>query len=132
NKLLNPTHTSFLKKLFLRAFAASSLLVATNATAQKQPLNHDVYDDWQSFGSVNISPNGKWSIYNVNPQEGDSWLYIQATQQQTPKQKIHRAEKASITANSKYIVFSIKPFYKEIKQNRVQKNKKDDKNKEEK
>lgn len=132
NKLLNPTHTSFLKKLFLRAFAASSLLVATNATAQKQPLNHDVYDDWQSFGSVNISPDGKWSIYNVNPQEGDSWLYIQATQQQTPKQKIHRAEKASITANSKYIVFSIKPFYKEIKQNRVQKNKKDDKNKEEK
>lgn len=76
------------------------------------------------MGARSISPNGKWSVYNVNPQEGDSWLYIQATQQQTPKQKIHRGEKASITIDSKHIIFSIKPFYKEIKKNRIQKRKK--------
>lgn len=114
-----------LRNVLLAVLVGSSTLFGTEVFAQKKPLNHDVYDDWQSFGTREISPNGKWSVYNVNPQEGDKWLYVQSTTKKTPQQKIHRGEKPSITTNSKHLVFSIKPFYKDIKAERVSKKKKD-------
>ena len=113
-----------LRNAFLAVLVGSSTLFGTEVFAQKKPLDHDVYDDWQSFGAKEISPNGKWSVYNVNPQEGDKWLYVQSTTKKTPQQKIHRGEKPSITTNSKHLVFAIKPFYKDIKAERVNKNKK--------
>lgn len=116
--------TMLWRKTILGIFIGGSMLFGSSAIAQKQPLNHDVYDDWQNIGMREISPNGKWSIYNVNPQEGDKWLYIQATNQKSPKEKIHRGEKATITQDSKHVVFAIKPFYKDIKEDRVKKKQK--------
>lgn len=115
---------SFLKKITLSAFLIGSLFSSKTVYAQKPPLDHDVYDDWQSVGARSISPNGKWTTYTINPQEGDKWLYIQATNSTSAQEEIHRAENAKITADSKHIVFRIKPFYEEIKENRIQKKKK--------
>src|SRR5699024_8809923 len=61
--------------------------------------------------------------YNINPQEGDKTLYIQQAQNSESRQEIHRGERASITYNSNYAVFLIKPFYKDIKKHRVEKKK---------
>lgn len=116
-----------LSKSVLGILIGGTMLFSANAFAQKKSLDHDVYDDWQRIGTRQLSPDGKWSAYNVNPQEGDRWLYIQSTSKQEPKQKIHRGEKLSITTDSKHVVFAIKPFYKDIKEDRVQKKKKNKK-----
>ena len=47
--------------------------------AQKKPLDHTVYDSWQSIGERMISNDGKWVVYTVNVQEGDNELVIQAS-----------------------------------------------------
>ena len=125
NKLKsNRPITKRLGRAVLAVLIGSSSLFSTQALAQKKPLDHDVYDEWQAFGPRDISPNGKWTVYNVNPQEGDKWLYVQSTTKKTPQEKIHRGENASITRNAEHLVFAIKPFYKDIKAERVNKNKK--------
>jgi hypothetical protein len=46
--------------------------------AQKKPLDHTVYDGWQSIGERMISNDGKWVVYAVTVQEGDNELVIQS------------------------------------------------------
>src|SRR5690625_5830899 len=63
--------TKYLRSAFLVVLVSSASLLGTEALAQKKPLDHEVYDDWQRFGVREISPNGKWTAFNVNPKEGD-------------------------------------------------------------
>ena len=44
--------------------------------AQKKPLDHDVYDGWQSVAAIQLSPDGRLLSYEVRPQEGDGTLYL--------------------------------------------------------
>ena len=46
------------------------------STAQKKPLDHDVYDGWQSVSAVQLSPDGRLLSYEIKPQEGDGTLYL--------------------------------------------------------
>ena len=49
-----------------------ALTVVSGAFAQKKPLDHTVYDGWQSIGERMVSNDGKWVVYTVTPQEGDN------------------------------------------------------------
>jgi hypothetical protein len=49
------------------------------SSAQKKPLDHTVYDSWQSIGERMISNDGKWVVYTINVQEGDNELVIQSS-----------------------------------------------------
>ncbi|WP_379090959.1 hypothetical protein [Pedobacter sp. UC225_65] len=55
------------------------LLFASVAYAQKKPLDHSVYDTWESVGAKQFTNNGLWAAYAVNQQEGDANLYFQET-----------------------------------------------------
>lgn len=83
---------------------------ASLSYGQKKPLDHQVYDSWQSIGDRKLSNNGSYVLYSVNPQEGDKTLFIESVNKGFEKQ-INRAEQAAFTSDSKYAVFSIKPFY---------------------
>ena len=68
-----------MKKLVaLWAVALAAALGQSVLWAQKKPLDHDVYDSWQSVSGVKMSDNGKVLVWNVNPQEGDGTLYVRA------------------------------------------------------
>ena len=69
-----------IKKPF--AFLAISMLVMI-AHAQQQPLDHTIYDKWKVLEKTNISPNGEWVTYEVNPGKGDGMLYFFNTKSQT-------------------------------------------------
>jgi hypothetical protein len=47
--------------------------------SQKKPLDHTVYDGWQSLGERKINNDGTWIAYTVEPQEGDGKLVLQKT-----------------------------------------------------
>lgn len=109
-----------LKPLFFCSF----LLFIHFVTAQKKPLDHSVYDAWQSAGSRMISNDGKWLGYYVDVQEGDGNLYLYSTSKKT-QQKFARASKLFITSDSKFALFTVKPYYKDIKAVKDKKLKKD-------
>src|SRR5215217_7011085 len=89
--------------------------------AQKKPLDHTVYDGWQSIGERLISNDGKWVVYTVTPQEGDADLFIQSAENAQAKRQIPRGYNAVITEDSRYVVFRIKPFYKDTRDARIKK-----------
>jgi dipeptidyl aminopeptidase/acylaminoacyl peptidase len=93
--------------------------------AQKKPLDHSVYDGWQSIGERMISNDGKWVVYAINPQEGDNELVIQSSGSEY-KKTIARGYNAKITEDNRFVIFKIKPFFKDTKEARVKKKKQDD------
>ena len=62
----------------IRRFTTLVLAVLCGAALQAQvkPLDHDVYDGWQSVSAIQLSPDGRLLSYEIRPQEGDGTLYI--------------------------------------------------------
>jgi hypothetical protein len=99
--------------------------ICLNASAQKvskKPLDHSVFDGWQSISDQRISNDGKWILYVVKPQQGDADLVI-TNSKNTLKVQIPRADTARFTSDSKFIIFQIRPFYKAIARSKDQKEK---------
>ncbi len=93
--------------------------------SQKKPLDHSVYDGWESVGRKAISNDGKWIVYNISVQEGDDELVIQPSNLSS-KLRIPRGSNGLITEDSRYAIFSIKPFYSEIREAKIKKKKAED------
>ncbi|MFC0776116.1 alpha/beta hydrolase family protein [Terrimonas alba] len=88
--------------------------------AQKKPLDHSVYDSWQSIVQKLISNDGKWVVYTIDPQEGDNELVIQsAAADAVYKKSVARGYNAVITEDSRYVIFRIKPFFKETREAKI-------------
>ncbi len=101
------------------------VVVSTVLVAQKKPLDHSVYDSWQSIGERMISNDGKWVVYTITPQEGDNELVIQSADARY-KKTVPRGYNAVITDDSRYAVFKIKPFFKDTRDARIKKKRPDD------
>src|SRR4030095_7929391 len=93
--------------------------------AQKKPLDHTVYDSWQSIGERMISNDGKWVVYTINVQEGDNELVIQSSDAKY-KKTIPRGYNSVISEDSRFAIFKIKPSYKDTREARIKKKKPDD------
>ena len=100
--------------VFLLGFLTISLV------AQKKPLDHSVYDSWESISQVLVSNDGNYSVYIVAPQEGDSLLYVTNLKTQAAT-LIERGFSPQITDDSRYVVFRIKPMQQEKKDARKSK-----------
>ncbi len=93
--------------------------------AQKKPLDHSVYDAWQTIGERAISNNGKFVAYAINPQEGDGSLVIQSTDN-SYKREIPRGYNAAISEDNNYVIFRIRPLFKDTRDARIKKKRPDD------
>jgi dipeptidyl aminopeptidase/acylaminoacyl peptidase len=102
------------------------LLVSSISFAQKKPLDHSVYDGWQTIGERMVSPDGQWVVYTVTPQEGDADLFIQSADGSSYKKQVPRGYNAVITEDSRFVVFKIKPPYKYTREARIRKKKPED------
>ncbi|HVE60310.1 MAG TPA: hypothetical protein VNA26_00725, partial [Chitinophagaceae bacterium] len=103
-----------------------SLFTIQLSFAQKKPLDHTVYDSWQSIGERMISNDGKWVMYTVTPQEGDASLFIQSTDGTSFKKSFPRGYNALITEDNRFVVFKIRPLYKDTRDARIKKKKPED------
>src|SRR5258708_744729 len=101
------------------------LIIPAFAIAQKKPIDHSVYDGWQSFGERHISNNGQWVAYTINPQEGDGVLVVQATDN-SYKKEIRRGYAAVISEDSRFVICKIRPYFKETRDAKIKKKKPDD------
>lgn len=110
-----------MRKLIL----AFLLLTGISTFAQKKPLDHSVYDNWQSIGERVISNDGKYVAYAVNPQEGDGMVYLQSTNGNY-QVTIPRGYSISITDDNRFLVCRIRPFYKDTRDARIKKRRPDE------
>jgi dipeptidyl aminopeptidase/acylaminoacyl peptidase len=98
------------------------LFLSTAVFAQKKPLDHTVYDSWESVGIKILSPNGQWAGYTIVKQAGDANLYLNSLS--TPaKVIIPRGDLLKFTADSKYAAFLIKPLFAATRQEKIKKKK---------
>ena len=106
-----------------RLLLTSALLaVALSASAQKKPLDHDVYDSWQSVSGVAISPNGRVITYAVNPQEGDGTLYFRINGKKGDHViPVPRGYQARILDSENYAVCLIKPEFQKNRRAKIKK-----------
>lgn len=88
----------------------SLLSFSLGVYAQKKPLDHSVYDSWQSLSNMALSENGHWISYSIEPQVGDNLLVIE-NPGKGKKIIIPRATKAAFTKESDFLVCTIKPSH---------------------
>ncbi|MET3113546.1 dipeptidyl aminopeptidase/acylaminoacyl peptidase [Pedobacter sp. CG_S7] len=101
------------------------LLFASLSYAQKKPLDHSVYDSWQSIGSKTLTNNGQWAAFIVLPQEGDAKLYFNNLLNNT-KKEVPRADQVKFSTTSKYAAFLINPLFKDTRLEKIKKKKADE------
>ena len=112
-------------KLLLSFALVACQLPALAQQAPKKPLDHSVYDAWESIANQKISPNGKYVLFQVKPQQGDGTLHIK-TAGNRPLARISRGDSAVFSADSRFVVFPIKPPYQLVRQAKIKKKKADD------
>lgn len=113
----------------MRKICTFLLLISASFTyAQKKPLDHSVYDKWESTGEKKLSNNGSWAAYTINQQEGDGTLYL-FNALTNNKKSISRGQGVIFTNDSKFAAFNIKPWYADIRMAKIKKKKADDQTK---
>jgi hypothetical protein len=88
-------------------------------------LDHTIYDDWKEITYTEITPDGKYAAFTINPQDGDGKVVFH-TIANGKEESINRADNIDLSWDSKYAVFKIKPQQELVKDLRRQKKKKDD------
>lgn len=111
-----------MRKFLLTSFV---LVAAVNLYSQKKPLDHTVYDNWQRIGERVISHDGQWVVYTIEPQEGDNELVIQKADGSYRK-TVARGYNAVITEDKRFVIFRIKPLFKDIREARIKKKRPDE------
>jgi len=114
-----------MRKLLLLLVSALFYFGAAAQVHNKKPLDHTVYDSWQSVDNEALSNNGGHVLYTVKVQQGDARLVITDASHKHILQ-IPRADSAVFTNNSRYAVCLIKPFYKDVRQAKIKKKKQED------
>lgn len=110
-----------------------SLIVSTSITAQKKTelpaqkkaLDHTVYDSWKEITYKELTPDGSHAAFTINPQDGDGKVVFHNIKSGAMV-AVSRAANISLTFDSKYAVFKIKPQQDSVKELRRQKKKKED------
>lgn len=101
------------------------LFIIHSSWAQKKPLDHSVYDNWQRVGDRLISADGKWVAYTVDPQEGDGKLVVRSLHAEIVK-KIERGSNPQFSYEGRFLVFKIKARYTETREAKIKKKKAED------
>lgn len=105
------------------AFIISLLIIFGGcAFAQKKKLSHDDFDRWEKVTNYDVSNNGDWAVFAVNPQEGDGVLSFCNTRT-AKKIDISRGYSPSFTADSKWGIALIKAPFAETRDAKIKKKK---------
>lgn len=101
------------------------LCFGIHAQAQKPPLDHSVYDSWESVQSAQFSNDGKYLSYEVRVQEGDNRLIVMDTEGDW-KVEIPRGYQGSFSNGNSFFACKIRPHFADTRSARIAKKKPDD------
>lgn len=87
-----------------------ALVSGANAFGQKKILGPEVYNSWNRIGDVQLSQDGKFSVYSVKPYRGDGYLYF-VNLETGKKDSVARGYEPKIDENGNFVVFKIHPGF---------------------
>jgi len=95
--------------------------------AQKKPLDHESYNQWNNIGARTISNDGRWVMYVLKPgdPEANSTLKIQSLRSEKGFDAV-RGFDAKFTNDSRYVVYLIKPDSEAVKKAKKEEKKPED------
>lgn len=108
-----------------KAILVLLMLGSLSLHAQKKPLDHSVYDSWESIGERTISPDGQWIAFSINVQEGDNRLIVRSADSSYYKE-IPRGYSATITADNQFLICRIRAPYADTREARIKKKRPDE------
>jgi len=111
-----------MKKLSLLVLLLTLFVLAF--AQEKKPLDHSVYDHWKSLKNPIISNNGKFVSYEINPQQGDGWIYLYDVQKKA-LDSMPRGHQPEFIPGGNALVYRIKPAFDSILKKERKKIKKD-------
>jgi len=94
-------------------------------TNTKRAITQDDYPGWKVIKSTQISNDGRWVSYEVNPQKGDGTLFVYNTETNR-YDSIARGYGAKFSGDSKFLVCKIKAEEDTLIKAKLVKKKKDD------
>ena len=95
------------------------------AQLQKRPLTHDDILKWNRITEKHVSNNGKYVVYKQEPWEGDPVLKI-TTPGGDQIASVPCASGAKITADSEFLVYTLKPPVDTVRALKLKKTKKEE------
>ena len=103
--------------------AVLSLSAAVGAYAQaKRPIGYDAYNSWRAIEDTTLSEDGRWLAYALVEQEGDGELVVRNLREGT-EYRYPRGTSPVITADGRFVVFTIVPPLAETQKARQEKKK---------
>src|SRR5690606_38628686 len=95
-----------------------------DSNAQKKPIDHSVYDNWQSISKSTISKSGNFLFYTISPQEGDAKTVLKDSKNNTLIE-ISRTNDVKLNKNERFLITRVNPTYEEIRSAKIKKVKED-------
>lgn len=109
----------------------------TPPPTSKKAITQDTYDEWRTISGSSLSNDGQWAVYTVSPVVGEGELVARATKG-TTEYRVPRgftgrpqlqaaadsaaqfsAQPAQVSADSRYVVFTIYPSRADIERARA-------------
>lgn len=109
-------------KISIASTLSILLLLSTGLFAQKQPLDHRVYDSWKSIVNADVSKTGKFIQYQITPQEGDAIFELKNKDNELLF-SLPRVTDAKLTQEESFLIGKIKPLFEETRQAKIKKKK---------
>jgi dipeptidyl aminopeptidase/acylaminoacyl peptidase len=78
--------------------------------SQKKVIDHTIYNDWKKIDNALISANGRYVAYEINPLQGDGFLFLY-DQETGKKDSFPRAKEAQFSFLNDFLVFKITPGF---------------------
>lgn len=104
---------------------AGLILVSFPSFGQKKPLDHSVYDSWESSQINKLSKDGSILAYSVTKQAGDAILHVRNLNTGA-ELVIPRGERFTITEDASHATCFIKAPYDSTRNAKIAKKKKED------
>ncbi len=87
-------------------------------SADKKPLDHDVYTIWNRVFDQGISPDGGWAYWEMSPEQADGMLGVRSVSMD-PEYEFERGRHAEFSRDSRHLVFMVQPKFEEARQARL-------------
>ncbi len=87
---------------------AGPVLELPGQSSSKKVIGHEEFDSWKSIDGQQLSADGRWVAYELKPGQGDPVMHLydgNSGQERT----FDRGQDARFSADSRYLVFRIKP-----------------------
>ena len=106
-------------------FLFSFVSFISSLAQEKIPLDHSVYDGWRDITFRSLTPDGRYGIFLLTPQEGDATLVVRELKSGRID-SLQRIADPAMSYDGAFVAFRIKPAVAQVKDLRRQKKKKEE------